>query len=258
MKLYFKYLKLHFKCRMQYKLSFMLSFLSQILVLFAAYFSILCLFSKFSNIKGFTLYEVLLTFGIIEFGSSFCESFFRGIDQFDHLIIRGDFDRILLKPRNILLQICGEEINFIKISKIIQSIIIIVISLLKLNINWNIYKVLTLLFMIISSIFIFLSIFILAAAYCFLTVKGLEVRNVFTCGCRDMAQYPIGIFRKGIVFFLTFILPFGFINYYPILYFLGKNNNTLYIFSPFITLIYLVPCILIFYKGLRKYTSVGS
>ena len=73
--------------------------------------------------------------------------------------------------------------------------------------------------MIISSILIFLSIFILAAAYCFITVKGLEVRNVFTDGGKHMAQYPIGIFRKGFIFFFTYIIPFGFVNYYPLLYF---------------------------------------
>ena len=48
------------------------------------------------------------------------------------------------------------------------------------------------------------------AAYCFVTIKGLEVRNVFTDGGKHMAQYPIGIFRKGIVIIFTFIIPIIF------------------------------------------------
>ena len=44
------------------------------------------------------------------------------------------------------------------------------------------------------------------AAYCFVTIKGLEVRNVFTNGGKHMAQYPVGIFRKGIVIIFTFII----------------------------------------------------
>ena len=78
MKLYFKFMKVHFKSELQYKLSFIMSFISQFFVFFGYYFTILCLFDKFSNIKGFTLYQVLLTFGIIQFGHSFCETFFRG------------------------------------------------------------------------------------------------------------------------------------------------------------------------------------
>jgi len=73
-----------------------------------------------------------------------------------------------------------------------------------------------------------------------------------------MAQYPIGIFKKGIILFLTYILPFGFVNYYPLLYILGKTNNKLFAISPLITLVYLIPIVFLFYKGVKKYSSVGS
>jgi len=258
MGLYFKYFKIHFKSELQYKLSFMMSFISQFFVFFGYYFTIICLFDKFSNIKGFTLYEVFLPFGIIQFGFSFCETFFRGIDQFDDLIVAGNFDKLLLRPRNILLQVFCEQVSFIKLSRLLQSIIVLVIAIINIDVIWNIEKIITLIFMIISSIFIFLSILIITAAYCFYTIKGLEVRNVLTYGCREMAQYPIGIFKKGFVMFFTLIVPFGFINYYPLLFILGKETNKLFIICPLITLLYLIPSIIIFYKGMEKYSSVGS
>jgi ABC-2 type transport system permease protein len=108
--------------------------------------------------------------------------------------------------------------------------------------------------MLIASVIVFLGIFILAASYCFLTIKGLEVRNVFTDGGKHMAQYPIGIFKKGFLFFFTYIIPYGFVNYYPLLYVLGKTNNKWLIISPLITLLYLIPCIIIFYKGVKRYS----
>ena len=171
MSLYFKYFKIHLKSELQYKLSFIMSFISQFFVFFSYYFTILCLFDKFSNIKGFTLYEVLLTFGVIQFGFSFCETFFRGIDQFDDLIISGGFDRLLLRPRNILFQIFCNEISFTKLSRLLQSIVVLVIAIINVDVIWNIEKVITLICMLISSVVIFLSIFILTASYCFFTVK---------------------------------------------------------------------------------------
>ena len=258
MSLYFKYFKVHFKCDLQYKLSFIMSFISQFFVSFGYYFTIICLFDNFSDIKGFTLYEVLLTFAIIQFGFSFCETFFRGIDVFDELIINGNFDRLLLRPRGILFQVFCEKISFIKLSRLFQSLIILIIAIIKIDIIWNIKKILTLIFMLCSAILIFLSIFIITASYCFFTVKGLEVRNVLTDGCKHMAQYPIGIFRKGFITFFTYIIPFGFVNYYPLLYLLDKKNNELLIVSPLITVLYLIPSILIFYWGVKKYSSVGS
>lgn len=258
MSLYFKYFKIHIKSDLQYKMSFILTFISQFFVFFGYYFTILCLFDKFSNIKGFTLYEVLLTFGVIQFGFAFCETFFRGIDKFDDLIVQGSFDRLLLRPRSILLQVFCEKVQLVKLSRLLQAIVILIIAIINVEVTWNIEKIITLIFMIISSVFIFLSIFILTASYCFLTVKGLEVRNVLTDGCKHMAQYPIGIFKKGFVSFFTFIIPFGFVNYYPLLFILGKETNKLSIISPLITILYLIPSIIIFYKGIKRYSSVGS
>lgn len=258
MKEYFKYFKINLKSEMQYKSSFILSFISQFFVFFGYYFTILCLFDKFSNVKGFTLYEVSLTFSVIQFGFAFCETFFRGVDMFDRLIIDGDFDRILLRPQNILLQVFGTEISFVKLSRLLQAIIILFITIINIDIYWNIKKIITLIFMLLSSILIFLGIFILAASYCFVTVKGLEVRNVFTDGGKHMAQYPIGIFRKGFIFIFTYIIPFGCVNYYPLLYLTNRVNNDLFIFIPLITIIYLIPCIFIYYLGVKRYSSVGS
>ena len=239
-------------------MSFILSFLSQFLVFFSYYFTIVCIFDKFDNIKGFTKYQVLLTFGIIQFGFSFCESFFRGIDCFDNLIIKGDFDKLLLRPRGIMLQVICEQVSFIKMARLLQAIVILIIAIINVGVTWNLAKIITLIFMVISSVLIFLGIFILSAAYCFFTVKGLEVRNVFTDGGKHMAQYPIGIFKKGFVVIFTYIIPFGFVNYYPLLYLLDKTSNPLFIISPLVTLIYLIPCILIFERGIKKYSSVGS
>ena len=258
MKLYFQYFLVHLKCELEYKLSFFLSFFSQFFVFFSYYFTILCLFEQFSNIKGFTLYEVLLTFSVIQFGFSFCETFFRGIDQFDDLLISGNFDRLLVRPRGILIQVFCEKIDFVKISRVLQSLVILAIAIIKGNILWNIEKIITLICMMFSSIIIFLSLFIFTAAYCFFTIKGLEIRNVLTYGCKHMAQYPIGIFKKGFLMFFTFVIPFGFVNYYPLLFILGRQTNNLFILSPLITIFYLLPSVMIFHKGVKRYSSVGS
>ena len=258
MKIYFKSLAMHLKAELEYRVNFILSFLSQILVFFTYYFIIIALFTKFNNIKGFTIYEVLLCFSIIQFGFAMNEVFARGIDRFDKLIIRGDFDRLLLRPQNIILQVLCSDSDFVKSARVIQAIIVMIVALLNLSIKWNIMRVITLLLMLFSSCIIFFGIFLLAASYCFYTVQGLEVRNVFTDGGKHMAQYPIGVFSKGFVLFFTFIIPYAFVNYYPLLYFIGKKDTLIYGFSPLLVIIYLLPCITVFYLGMKRYSSVGS
>lgn len=258
MKCYMRALSLHLKSELEYRTSFIFSFISQIVIFFSYYFVILSLFSRFNNIKGFTLYEVLLCFAIIQFGYSFNEVFARGLDKFDDLIIQGGFDRLLLRPKSIIIQVLYNESDFVKTSRLLHALIILVIALTHLSIKWNILKVICLLLMMVSATIIFFSIFLLAASYCFITVQGLEVRNVFTDGGKHMAQYPIGIFSKGFIYFFTFIIPYAFVNYYPLLYVLGKRNNILYAFSPLLLFVYVIPCIIVFYLGVKRYSSVGS
>lgn len=258
MKIYFNSLKLHLKSELEYKWSFLMSFFSQIFIFMGYYFTIIALFARFKNLQGYSVYEVLLTFSIINFGYSFCETFARGIDQFDQLIINGEFDRLLLRPQNILLQVFASEMQYSKLSRLLQSTIIMIIAIVKLRIEWSILKVITLVLMLLSSIIIFVSIFLIAASYCFITTQGLEVRNVITDGGKNAAQYPISIYNKPFQFIFTFIFPYALINYYPLLYLLGKSNNIIYIFLPLIVIFYLIPCILLFNKGSKKYLSTGS
>lgn len=249
---------MYLKSLLEYKKSFITAFISQIFVVFTYYFMIIALFDRFKNIAGYTKYEILLCFSIIQFGFSMNETFARGIDTFENLIIRGDFDRILLRPKSILLQSIASDFDFIKISRIIQIIIILIISIIKLNIKFNLYRVVTLILMLISSIVIFFAIFLIMASYCFITVQGLEVKNLFTDGGKHIAQYPINIYNKHFIFILTFIIPYAFVNYYPLLFLIGKSNNKLYMISPVVVFLYLIPAILSFKWGIKRYTSVGS
>jgi ABC-2 type transport system permease protein len=258
MKIYFNSLKLHLKSELEYKWSFIMSFFSQIFIFLGYYFTIIALFAKFKNLQGYTIYEVLLTFSIINFGFSFCETFARGIDNFDGLIVNGDFDRLLLRPQNILLQVFSSEMQYSKLSRLVQSVIIMIIAIVKLGIKWNILKVITLLLMLISSIIIFLGIFLIAASYCFITTQGLEVRNVITDGGKQAAQYPISIYNKPFRFIFTYLFPYSLINYYPLLYLTDKVDKPIYAFLPLLVIIYLIPSVLIFNKGSKKYLSTGS
>ena len=201
---------------------------------------------------------MLLCFSIINVGFSFNEIFFRGVDKFEKLIIDGSLDRLLLRPRNVLFQVMCNEMDFIKVARILQSLIVFFIAISNLNINFNLTNILLIIVMFISSIILFFGLFLLMASYCFITVHGLEVKNVLTDGGKNMAQYPIGIFKKGFIFIFSFIIPYASVNYYPLLYLLGKSNNILYLFSLVLVIIYLIPCIIAFNIGLKHYTSTGS
>lgn len=260
MKLYFKYLKLLFKSQTEYRVSFILLLIGQFLVPFLIFVSIYLLFQRFPTIKGWTLYEVALCYGIIHMAFALSECFARGFDTFASLVIHGDFDRILVRPRNTIIQVLGSKFEFTKLGRFIQSIIVLVFAFSNLTITWDLLKIITFLLMIICGVLIFVGIYMLGATLSFWTIEGLEVVNILTDGGKEISQYPLNIYQDFIRKFFTFIIPFGTINYLPLMYLLDKvdGNKYLYMLIPLTGLIFIIPCTLIWQLGVRHYKSTGS
>jgi len=259
-KIYLKYLLIHFKSQMQYRTSFWLLSLGQFFIPFTVFAGLYFLFERFGQIKGWQFFEVALCFGIIHMAFALSECFARGFDSFSSLVRNGEFDRLLVRPRSTFIQVLGSKFEFTRFGRLIQSGVVLVWALANLNIEWNVVKEVTLLLMIVSGVLIFTGIYILAATLCFWTIEGLEVVNIFTDGGREMAQYPLNIYQKWVAKFFTFVIPFGTVNYLPLLSILGKNSgNEIYsMLTPLAGSLFILPCLLVWQYGVKHYRSTGS
>jgi len=260
MKLFIKYVLILFKSQMQYRTSFWLLTLGQFFVPFTMFAGIYVLFERFGQLKGWEFAEVALVFGVIHMAFAISECFARGFDMFSSLIVNGEFDRLLVRPRGTILQVLGSKFEFTRFGRLLQSSIVLIWAISNLQTEWTLFKAFTLVFMLLSGVFIFTGIFMLAATMCFWTVQGLEVANIFTDGGREMAQYPLNIYQKWVSRFFTFVIPFGAVNYYPLLYILDRagENGTLYALTPLAGCLFIVPCLLVWRFGVRHYRSTGS
>lgn len=258
--IYFKYIKMLLKSFLQYRLSMWLTITGQFFVSFFAFFGMYLLFQRFGTIRGWTFAEVAMCFAVIHTAFAVTECYARGFDLFSGFIIRGDFDRILLRPRGTILQIFGSNFEITRIGRLIQSFIVLGLALSWLETSLDFTKIITLIFMIISGVFIFTGIFMLGATICFFTVQGLEIVNIFTDGGKEIAAYPLNIYTKWIARFFTFIIPFGCINYLPLMYIVGKagDNSILYMVTPLFGMFFIVPCVFVWRLGVRHYLSTGN
>lgn len=258
MKVYFKTILMLIKMQLEYRKAFIISVVGSFLITFLLTISVYFLFEEFNQIGGWNFFEVAFLFGMVYLSFSISEMFFRGLDHFQTIIKNGEFDRILIRPQNTLIQSMCTEFDFSKIGRIAQSLLILIIAIINIDIAWNFYKVLVFILMNIGCVLIFFGIFVLKAAFCFWTVDGLEFMNILSEGGKKVAQYPIDIYAKWFRLFFTFIVPFGLVNYYPVLYLFGKSDNWIYGIVPIFTGIFLIPCIWVWKRGIKHYESTGS
>ena len=258
MKLYLKYFTMQLKAELEYRKAFLISIIAKMATSIFSFVAIFFLFDKFGSIAGYTFEDVLICFAISFMGYSLAECFFRSFDHFDRMIANGEFDRILVRPKGIILQVLGSEVEFNRFGRTLASIIILIGVLVNNKQLLQIDNIFTILLMIIGTIVIYASLFILKAGITFFTTQSLEIMNIFTDGTRDLAQYPLNIYQKWVQKFFTYILPIALVNYYPLLYIIGKTNNIFYMILPIFTTIFIIPCYAVWKIGIRKYKSTGS
>ena len=260
MNLYFRYISLLLKSQLQYKASFIMTVVTQFIQPFALFIGMYLLFQRFGNIQGWTLYEVFMCYAVVGICFAVSTCFARGFDSFDAMIRSASFDRILVRPRGTVLQVLGANFDIKRVGHFLQAFFVLIIAVIRVEVSWDLAKVVMLVNMIFGGSVIFSGVYMLQAAAAFWTIEALEVANIFTHGIKEHASYPLNIFPKWITVIFTFIIPFGTINYLPLQYLLGKIDGFgwRYTFIPLLGALFIFPCILAWRFGVRKYSSAGS
>jgi len=243
---------------MQYKATFLLNIFARVVMSFATVAGVWFMFMRFNEVEGFTLNQVLLCTAIIMMSFSLTEVFARGFDVFPRLLGNGQFDRFLVRPRNIIFQVLASQMEFARLGIFIQAAFVFIYAIPRSGVVWTRDKILTLFLMIICGSLVFFGLYLVYASFAFFTVEGLEFMNILIYGGREFGRYPFSIYGKGILKFLTYIVPLALFQYYPLLYLLDIKQNAFYMLLPPLSMLFLLPSYAFFRIGLRRYKSTGS
>ena len=258
MKLYWNYFIMELKSQMQYKASFLLTMIGQFLTAFTTFFGIQFLFDRIDGVDDFTYGQVLLCFSVIMMSFAIGEMIGGGLAVFPDLLREGSMDRVLVRPRSILLQIIMPNMDFSRLGLLAQAAIVRGIAIPASSVVWTWQKVVVFILMILCGSVIFFCLFLLVASISFFTLQSLDFMDIFTYGMRDFGKYPFSVYGESILMFLTFVIPLALIQYYPLLYLLDRQNGILYILSPVLSLFFVIPSVLLYKIGLSNYKSSGS
>jgi ABC-2 type transport system permease protein len=258
MRLYLKYITIHLKSQTQYRLSFLFMILGQFIMSFTVLLGLFFMMNRFHNVDGFTLEQVLLCGAVVLMSFSLAECFFRGFDTFPQMISNGEFDRALTRPRGLIFQVAATRVEFHRLGRFTQSILVFCYSIPASGVSWTIDKIITLALMVICGFLVFSGLFILYAGVTFFTIDGIEFMNILTDGGREFGAYPYSIYGENILRFLTYVVPLALFQYYPFLYILGLRQSKIYMLYPPLGLLFLIPAYAFWRFGLSRYKSTGS
>lgn len=258
--LFLTFFKLSIKKQAEYKLNFILMCIAVAPInLLKLVFSVV-LGNKFNGIVGWNINELIFLYSILFITYSIAQIFFRQFRYLDSFIVDGSLDRYFIRPQSITYSIVFNNLSIMEIlSQLLPSVVLLIYSSLQMDIGWTITKAVVLIAAIIGGVIIQMCMFVLIGVISFWTIKSNQLTQAYL-KIMDFALYPLDVFGKQIILFLTFIIPLGFINFYPTLFILNKPGYS--IVQSFMTLpisfILALLTYLLWRTALKNYSSTGS
>ena len=263
LRLYWLYIAIAARAQMQYRGSFALLTLGQFVAIGIEFLGVWALFNRFGSLKGWTLAEVSLVYGMANVAFAIADTFGRGFDTFPNIVKNGDFDRLLVRPRSTTLQVAGREFPIMRVGRLLQGLGVLIWSLSVVPIAWTLPHILLFATSLLGGVFVFIGLFVLLATLSFWTIESLEIMNAFIYGGVTAAQYPLTIYRDWFRQLFTFAIPIACLNYIPASVLLKRGAmlgipSSLPYLAPLLGVVFLIVCLQFWKFGEKRYRSTGS
>jgi ABC-2 type transport system permease protein len=246
-----------------YPASFVLMLFGTMLMTVMDFVAILLMFSHITVFGGFTLGEMALLYATASMTLGLADLVTGSIERVGQRIREGTLDIYLIRPVPAFIQTAADGFALRRLGRPLQAGIVLIFALSHLDVGWTVAKGIMLALSILVGAVIFAAIFVLGASFQFVAIDSAELANSFTYGGQTLTQYPLSVFGKDIVRAVTFVVPLAFVNYYPVLYVLGKPAplglpSWIGLLSPVVAGAMVALASLAWRGGLRRYRSTGS
>lgn len=206
------------------------------------------IYSLKSNVGGYSFRQILMVWGLAAGSYGFSHFFFKRVYALSDMITNGKLDSYIVQPKNILLSAITSDVDPSAIGDMIYAIIMMIISGLIIP-----DCLLFVLFCILGGI-ILTDIAIIYGSLSFWLNRADMLAYIGNGLITHFATYPEGIFEGIAKALLYTIIPVGITNYIPVQV-MTHFDFGLTILVIGITAIWTALAWIIFYRGLRRYSS---
>lgn len=249
--------------RLEYRADFIVGILGVFILNAGTLATSWVLLNRFDNLAGWVFWEIVFLYNMWLLGHGIRAVFFRHINMLEQFILEGTFDQLLTRPANPLVQYLGREVHYLGVGDCLLAGIMLTLAYENLGLDWSWWMFLWLFVVAIASAVVEMAITLALASTAFFTTRSqalVQTASLFSWGI--VQQYPVDMFNKVVRFIVTVALPFAFMNYYPALLFLGKDEQVPFGFltwvSPLVAALLLYIAVKVWNFGITKYQSSGS
>jgi ABC-2 type transport system permease protein len=223
--------------------------------------SILCIdfiYNSVESIAGWKKHEMIALICISLIVNNLYRGFiFGNQNRFVNSVNSGKFDRLLLKPVNIIFQINTGQFDLTSIFSMAAPIVVLVIQINFLQLNLTPAQLLLFIVAILNGVIILSSFMLLLYSLVFLYIKVDGLDNIYYL-MMNIADKPKEMFERKIVYGFIFIIPVVPIANAPASILLMKSSFRQVAAYLFVGVLFSCLALLAVKAGLKRYASASS
>ncbi|HKL86395.1 MAG TPA: ABC-2 family transporter protein [Treponemataceae bacterium] len=248
----------YIQTRMQYRFDFIISTLSMILSTLTGFVGLKILMSNFPLLAGWKFEELVFIYSFSILAQAPLQICFDHIWQLRYHVNSGTFIKYYFKPINSLFYYISEMVDLKGFGQLALGIVIFVWSSSTLGIQWTLARVLFFPLLLVGSSLTITSLMLIAATGCFWVKDSFSILS-FINTFREQTRYPLDIYNRVFRIAFTWILPIGFIAFYPSQFYLRSLplDFTAWL-SPVVGFVLFFIALRVWNAGLRAWGGTGS
>ena len=257
-RLYFLIEAQYVKGRMQYRADFIISSVGMFVSSLATLGVFWVIFDNVPSISGWTLMEMVFIYSFYMIAISPMQILFDHAWQLRFHVQQGSFIKYYFRPLNMMFYYMSEMFDIKGLTQLAAGIILLVYASIQLNIDWTLARFALLVMTVFSAALVQISIIVAASCATFWVVDSYPVLGL-AWKLREFSPYPMNIFDGAFRFTFTYLIPIGFVAFYPSQLFLRPEEvSPLIYFSPIIGIGLFAITYWIWTRGVNSYTGTGA
>ncbi|MGE4319989.1 MAG: ABC transporter permease [Acholeplasmataceae bacterium] len=258
LRIYKYFVAQYLKRLMEYRVDFAIGILSFVFIQISGLLFLYLIFEHINSINGWTFEQLILIYAVFQIPRGIDHLLTDNIWLIPRYIIRGEFDKYLMKPLNVLYGIISERFQIEAFGELIVGVGLFIYIIPKLSIQLSYLDIIIIPLLLICGAIIYTSIKLLTATLAFWIKNSQSIMVVFY-DIADFTKQPLTIYPKALQFTLKYIIPFAFTSYFPSAYLLGLVDPiTILIQAVLVAIVFAFGSYRFWKYGLSTYESAGN
>ncbi len=225
--------------------------------------SLKLLVDNFQPLSGWTFPQLVFLYGLGLTSRGVMSIISFQSRQIDRYVTHGEFDRLLVRPMGVAFQFAINRINVVGFVHLTIGLGYFLYGAHLAHFAWTLSNFAQVCLVIVGASFIYWSYFTIISSVAFWTKRSQPLVDSSMEVLSRGTFYPLTIYPWALQMIMTFILPIGFISFYPACDFLGQNDRSslpldIALWTPLVGIVMFSIAMALFRKGLRNYESAGS